>query len=116
MVYLGFGQENDFDAELGMISTRSFLLTAAVGAFVLSAVASANALEARNELRQQLQDRCKSYSGRLVSFCMQDAESRMSRYSETSRTDYRDCLAEGKTRETCDAEREAYWGGLLKPQ
>lgn len=98
-----------------MISTKSFLVTAVFGAVVFGAGAGANAVEARKEVRQQLQDRCKSYSGRLVSFCMKDAASRLTQYSETSRTDYRDCLADGNSRETCDAEREAYWSDLLKP-
>ena len=65
-----------------MISTRSFLVTATVGALFLGAAASANALEARNELRQQLQERCKSFSGRAIGICMEAAAKRIDDYSE----------------------------------
>ena len=102
------------DAEFGMISTRSFLVTAAVGALVLGAAASANALEARNQLRQQLQDKCNSFSGRAIGICMEAAARQISDFSQFSRTAYRDCLADGKSRRKCDTEREAYWSSLLR--
>jgi uncharacterized Fe-S center protein len=97
-----------------MISTRSIIVAAAFGAFVLGASASANAVEARKELHQKFQDKCKAYSGRLVSFCRKDAASRLSNYSEVSRANYRNCLAEGETREFCDGEREKYWRQKLE--
>lgn len=96
-----------------MVSRISFSALVLFGALTLSWPADVIAAEPWREVRQTLQDDCQRYSGHANGICMRAASDRMQRFSEESRSLYRTCLDEGKSRSICDQEREKFWRNKL---
>ena len=96
-----------------MISRISLSALIVLGALTLSCPAEVVAKEPWLEVRQSFQDDCQRYTGHANGICMRAASARMQSLSEESRSRYRSCLEEGKSRSTCDEEREEFWQNQL---
>jgi hypothetical protein len=96
-----------------MTSRIPFSTLVVFGALTLSWPAEVIAAEPWQEVRQTLQDDCQQYEGHANGICMRAASARMQSFSEESRSLYRSCLEEGKSRGLCDQEREEFWRNKL---
>jgi hypothetical protein len=96
-----------------MISRISLLALVVLGALTLGCPTETVAKEPWLEVRQSFHDDCQQFTGRAHGICMGAASAKMQLLSEQSRSDYKSCLDEGKSRSDCDKEREEFWRNKL---